>query len=171
MRLFVAVELPPSVVELVAALPRPAVDGLRWSTADQWHVTLRFLGNVDDASVDALVDALGAARGLGVVSAELGPAVGRFGRRILHVPVSGLVPVADAVVRATAAFGSAPVDDRPFTGHVTLARARDRRGVDLRPLCGTPITASWPVSAVALVRSELKPTGAQHVTVTTVEIA
>lgn len=167
MRLFVAAHLPAEALDVVAALPRPPVDGLRWSTRDQWHVTLRFLGSVEDGSVDALVAALSALPATGPVTAVLGPVVGRFGRRTLHVPVAGLSDVAGAVVAATAGFGSAPVEDRPFLGHVTLARARDRRGIDLRPLCGTPVAASWPVSSVALIGSELRPTGARYTDVAT----
>ena len=128
-RLFVAVWLPDDVLDLIAALPRPEVDGLRWTTRDQWHVTMRFFGAVE---LDEAVEAL---RRLSAppTTAELGPEVGRFGRRILHVPVDGLERVAAAVVDTTAAVGRPP-EDRPFAGHITLARARDRRrGVDLRP--------------------------------------
>ena len=157
-RLFVAVWLPEEVLDLVAALPRPDVEGLRWTTREQWHVTLRFFGSVE------LDETAGALRRVSAPSttAELGPEVGRFGRRILHVPVAGLGQVAAAVVEATAGVGRPP-EDRPFVGHVTLARARDRRrGVDLRPLAGLPIGASWPVGEVCLVESHLHPHGARY---------
>ncbi|MDP9386758.1 MAG: hypothetical protein M3Q48_02235, partial [Actinomycetota bacterium] len=87
MRLFVAVWPPADVVDGLAALPRPEVPGLRWTAPEQWHVTLRFLGEVDLAAARrafAATDITGAA------VAELGPATGRFGRRVLHVPVAGL---------------------------------------------------------------------------------
>jgi len=157
-RLFVAVWLPDDVLDLIAALPRPEVDGLRWTTRDQWHVTLRFFGSVE---LDEAVDAL---RRLSAPSttAELGPDLGRFGRRILHVPVGGLERVAAAVVDTTAAVGRPP-EDRPFAGHITLARARDRRrDVDLRLLAGVPVAASWSVGEVCLVESRLHPHGARY---------
>jgi 2'-5' RNA ligase len=159
MRLFVAVWPPGPVLDLVADLPRPAVVGLRWTSREQWHVTLRFLGRVEDPApvVEALVAA--AASVPGPITAVLGPETGRFGQRVLHVPVSGLEPLADAVVAATAGFGEPP-EDRPFHGHLTLARARAR--VDLRPLCGIPVSATWPVTTVALVRSDLHPHGARY---------
>ncbi|HKN38908.1 MAG TPA: hypothetical protein VJ456_07365, partial [Acidimicrobiia bacterium] len=94
-------------------------------------------------------------------TAELGPDLGRFGRRILHVPVGGLERVAAAVVDTTAAVGRPP-EDRPFAGHVTLARTRDRRGADLRPLAGLPVAASWPVREVCLVESRIHPHGARY---------
>ena len=61
MRLFVAVSLPPPIVRLLESLPRPGHPQLRWTTPAQWHITLRFLGDVDDV-------------------AEVAEAVGRGGR-------------------------------------------------------------------------------------------
>ena len=48
-RLFVAVWPPPEVLDVLAALPRTERPGVRWTTRDQWHVTLRFLGMADPA--------------------------------------------------------------------------------------------------------------------------
>jgi len=166
-RLFVAVRPPPDLLDRIEALPRPDVAGLRWTGRRHWHVTLRFLGPVPE--VDPVVEALGAAAGLlaGTTEAVLGPAVGRFGSRVLHVPVSGLERVSTAVVAATADIGHPP-DDRPFRGHVTLARAAGRRAsVDLRPLTGTPVTGRWPVDEICLVRSDLSPAGARYEVVAT----
>lgn len=151
MRLFVAVWPPADVVASLAALPRPDVAGLRWTSPEQWHVTLRFLG---EAGAEEAVAAFRAIEAPGEVTAELGPVTGRFGRRVLHVPVGGLGQLAAATVAATAGVGEPP-PDRPFAGHLTLARARDRRGVDLRPLSGVPVGGRWPVEELTLVASRL----------------
>ena len=165
-RLFVAVWPPDDVISLIAALPRPDVEGLRWTTRDQWHVTLRFFGSVElDAASAALQSASAPA-----TTAVLGPETGRFGKRVLHVPVAGLETVAKAVVRATKKVGKPP-EPRPFSGHLTLARARDRRrGVDLRPLVGTSVEATWPVTEVCLVESHLSSQGANYEVVETVSL-
>ena len=166
-RLFVAVWPPDDVLSLIAALPRPEVEGLRWTTRDQWHVTLRFFGSVE------LEDAAAAFRSAtaSATTVALGPETGRFGKRILHVPVDGLADVAKAVVRATKKVGRPP-EPRPFRGHLTLARARDRRrGVDLRPLVGTPIAAAWPVTEVCLVESHLSSKGATYEVVETLSLS
>jgi len=148
MRLFVAVWPPPAVVEQLGALARPDIDGLRWTGPDQWHVTLVFLGSCE---VEATRAALRRAPlPPGPVTAHVGPATGRFGRRIVHVPVAGLDDVA-ASVRAVLPGD----DDRPFRGHLTLARARERRGVDLSSVVGVPLEASFPVHEVTLVASHL----------------
>jgi RNA 2',3'-cyclic 3'-phosphodiesterase len=159
-RLFVAVSPPEDVLDRVAALDRPEVAGLRWTDRGQWHVTLRFLGRVDDVS--AAAEALRGVRAAPTV-AFLGPAVGRFGHRVLHVPVAGLGAVAAAVVAATAHVGEPP-EERPFAGHLTLARVTGRTKVDLRPLAGQPVEGSWPVDEVCLVASHLSRRGARYET-------
>ena len=166
-RLFVAVWPPDDVLSLIAALPRPDVDGLRWTTRDQWHVTLRFFGSVELEEASAALAQVSAA----ATTAVLGPETGRFGKRILHVPVDGLEGAAKAVVRATKKVGKPP-EPRPFSGHLTLARARDRRrGVDLRELVGTPIAAEWPVTEVCLVESHLSSKGAGYEVVETISLS
>jgi len=157
--LFVAVWPPDDVVALLAALDRPELVGLRWTQRPQWHVTLRFLGlaDVDDAR-RALGDLIVPEA---PVVAVVGPVVGRFGQRVLQVPVSGLVGLAAAVVRATAGVGEPP-DDRPFAGHVTLGRASKAARVDLGRVTGQPITGSWSVTEVSLVESRLSSSGATY---------
>ena len=165
-RLFVAVWPPDDVLSLIAALPRPEVEGLRWTTRDQWHVTLRFFGSVELESASEALRSVAASS----TTAALGPETGRFGKRILHVPVDGLADVAKAVVRATKSVGKPP-EPRPFSGHLTLGRARDRRrGVDLRALVGTPIAAEWPVTEVCLVESHMSSKGASYEVVETLSL-
>lgn len=160
MRLFVAVWPSPEVVDGIAAFPRPEIDGLRWTAPDQWHVTMRFLGECDET---AALDALEAVDGRSTV-ARMGPTTGRFGWRIVHVPVAGLDALAAAVADATGGIGR-PLEDRVFHGHLTLARVRDTRRrppVDIRPLADQPLAGEWPVNEVTLVQSKLGPGGARY---------
>jgi RNA 2',3'-cyclic 3'-phosphodiesterase len=159
-RLFVAVWPPDEVIELLASLPRPEDPALKWTHPDQWHVTLRFMGTVPASDLDALMARFDALAVSGQVEARLGPQTGWFSNRILHVPVHGLDAAANAVIDATRDFGQPP-DDRPFSGHLTLARAR-RGGADLRPHAGSAIEASWPVPEVLLVRSWTNPDRARY---------
>jgi RNA 2',3'-cyclic 3'-phosphodiesterase len=156
-RLFVAVWPPADVLDTVAALERPAVSGLRWTSSHQWHVTLRFLGQTELEPVVAALAGVHAAP----ATAWLGPVVGRFGHRVLHLPVVGLDDVAEAVVTATAGVGRQP-EDRPFAGHLTLARVAKGARVDLRPLAGAAVEGSWQVKEVCLVESRLSATGAHY---------
>lgn len=155
-RLFVAVAPPADALAVVAGLDRPDVPGVRWTTADQWHVTLRFLGEVEHPGpVAAALD--GAP--LVPTIASLGPRVATLGRGVLMVPVAGLDALAGAVVSATAGVGQPP-GDRPFRGHITLARAR--RGASVRGLAGAAVAATFPVQDVRLMRSRLGRGGARY---------
>jgi RNA 2',3'-cyclic 3'-phosphodiesterase len=177
MRLFVAVWPPLEVVAKVVELDRPAWQGVRWTTADQWHVTLRFFGSVPDGEVELLRESFidpgpaaatatatwtTTATAMAVAAmavAVTGPAVERLGRGVLCLPVAGLDDLAERVKAATAGVG-VPEPDRPFKGHLTLARAKP--GADLRPLAGARLSASWPVEEVTLVASQTRPDGATY---------
>jgi 2'-5' RNA ligase len=149
-RLFVAVEVPEDVRAAVAAVERPAGGDVRWSDPSAWHVTLRFLGEVD--AVPA-IDALTAVAGPPAV-AVVGRVPRRLGPTAVVLPVDGLDELAAVVGRA---FAGLPGEEgRPFTGHLTLGRLRragrwPRGGVG--PL---PAEVSWPVTSVALVESHLE---------------
>lgn len=159
-RRFVAVWPPAEVLDAVEALHRPVDLGGRWTRRDQWHVTLRFLGDVPLADV---VDALGGV-GSGPVVASVGPAVARLGRGVIQVPVDGLEALADDVVARTASLGRPP-EDRPFVGHLTLARLA---GTPPPGVLRQPISATWTVDEVAVVASHLGGTAARYETEATI---
>ena len=62
---------------------------------------------------------------------------------------------------ATAHLGRPP-DDRPYAGHLTLARVAKRARTDLRPLTGALVAARWTVDRICLVESHLSSTGARY---------
>jgi 2'-5' RNA ligase len=156
-RLFVAVWPPREVVASLRELPRPAVPGLRWTTEDQWHVTLRFLGDAGPAEAAAALDGLQfAARPMAV----LGSSVERLGGSVLQVPVGGLDDLAAAVARATGSVGL-PAPARPFRGHLTLARA-NRGRVPRVPVRDVGLAGRWEVGEVTLVASRLHSEGARY---------
>ena len=164
-RLFVAVSLPSDVIELVSDLPRPDLASMRWTTEDQWHITLRFLGEVEapSAVADALkeVPATLLEAEIDDVEAVLGAATAWFrGRQILHVPVAGLDALARAVAMATEPWGEG-TDDPPFSGHLTLARVR-RRQTGPANRAGTPVSAEWTVREILLMSSTLGPGGSRY---------
>jgi 2'-5' RNA ligase len=159
-RLFTAVDLPPDVATCIAELPRPEDRRVRWTAPEQWHVTLRFLGELDPgvlegpeglvAAVQRLPDVVAGA-GVLPVEAVMGPASAWFpGRRVLQVPVAGLEVLARGVSEVTRRWG--PGRDQPFRGHLTLARARGSASGP-QALAGAPIGARWAVPEVVLYRS------------------
>jgi RNA 2',3'-cyclic 3'-phosphodiesterase len=160
-RLFVAVWPPDDVLDQLRSLPRPDTPSVRWSTEDQWHVTLRFLGNVDD--VDEVRDALATIE-LPAADVRVGPATKRLGNGILMLPVHGVDDLAHEVLRVTDEI--VPAVERHFTGHLTVARARSRGAIP-KSLEGSPFDASWTAPSFALVRSQTKPSGAVYTDVAT----
>jgi 2'-5' RNA ligase len=171
-RLFVAVWPPASLMTRLRELDRPARPGLRWTTEDQWHVTLRFLGRVDRDAYLPLHEALTrVAAGCSPVEARAGPAPRALGRSVWAFPVEGLEPVAERLKTATADLGQPPAE-RPFRGHITLARARrpaalSGLGKQASPRAADAAAAGevadrWRVTDLTLVRSDLRPDGARY---------
>jgi 2'-5' RNA ligase len=157
--MFVAVRPDGATRELLASLSLPDAPGLRLIEPDHWHVTLRFLGDVDEHLVPRLIDALGstARRAIDPVVCIMGPGTAWFaGGRVLQIPVAGLDGTAAAVRTATVPI----VPDRgsgelPFVGHLTIARST-RGGGDTRvraAFAGTPFASSFAVDALHLVGS------------------
>ncbi|MHB8682599.1 MAG: RNA 2',3'-cyclic phosphodiesterase [Acidimicrobiales bacterium] len=139
MRLFVAVAVPDAVAAIVSAMARPDLPDVRWTTPEQWHVTLRYIGNHDDPG--AIAGALDTVAWATPVEAQMGPASAWFpGRRVLQVPVDGLQGLAEAVREATAGLGEPP--ENRFRGHLTLARVRGQRPGPAE-LAGAPLQAAW----------------------------
>jgi 2'-5' RNA ligase len=168
-RAFVALELAPEVRraigELIASL-RPRVPGARWVRPDGVHLTLRFLGDTPPARIDQLRLALaGAASACEPFEAHLSalgtfPGPGKPPRVLwlgIQVPPPGLALQA-ACERAAVAAGFPP-EGRPFRGHLTLARFRERV---LRPALPPADLGAVRLEILTLLRSDLRPGGAVY---------
>ncbi len=158
-RLFVAVWPDAETQRRLAALALTGVRGVRAVEPDQWHVTLRFVGDVEDQQVPLLVAALETAAGqvTGRVRCQLGPSTAWFpGQRVLQIPVSGLDALAVAVRTATEPLLPGPGrGGPPFTGHLTVARSGGRRAdASARAgLAGIPVAGAWAVDSIDLVQA------------------
>ncbi|WP_419922533.1 2'-5' RNA ligase family protein [Candidatus Poriferisodalis sp.] len=116
-RLFVAVWPPEGVVCELAALPRPKTPGVRWTRPQRMHITLRFLGECDQSEALEALELVSLPAG----GVTLGPAVEQLGHGVFMVPAAGIDELAAAVTDATKFIGEPP-PDRPFVGHLTVAR-------------------------------------------------
>ena len=162
MRLFVAIE-PPAALRAVLRHHAEQLPGrLRRVPEHQLHLTLRFLGEVAEHRVPALVETLAAAIGGPPIPLVLrgGGAFPSAARaRVLWAGLEGrldrLVALAEAVDRAAAAVGLPPAD-HPFRPHPTLARVRDRLPRETADaVAALPEIGGWTVDEVRLVRSTL----------------
>jgi RNA 2',3'-cyclic 3'-phosphodiesterase len=150
--LFLAVWPDQPTIERLAGLARPERKGLRWSHPGHWHVTVAFLGRADPDAATAALMGMAVAGG---AEAVLGPATGLLNRTVLVVPASGLDELA-ADARAACDEAGLELEDRPFRGHLTLARGRPG---DLAGLAGESVEARFEVHELDLVRSTTVPGG------------
>lgn len=170
-RLFVAVPLPERIKERLA-LMQQGIPGAKWMAPENFHITLRFIGEVTE---DLAEDIDGELAGIRAPAFDLELAsVGHFGHlqkaRLLWVGVErnpALQHLRDKVDRALVRAGLAPAD-RKFTPHVSLARIKGETGHHLANFLAEHSTfrsEPIPVRSFGLVASYLKATGAVHETV------
>ncbi|MGI4830374.1 MAG: RNA 2',3'-cyclic phosphodiesterase [Janthinobacterium lividum] len=172
MRLFAAVPLPLDVLQrftdlrLRLATPK---DGLRWSPSDQAHITLRFLGEVSEDEALMYAESLKRLHSAPVHLAI--ESLGIFGAKgILYASLVSSAELGDLqaqVERCVTEHGALP-ETRPFLPHLTLARSKNRTGMNTlqrlsRP--GLPALGGvvrWTATEVLLYESLLSPGGAEH---------
>ena len=127
-RLFVALDLPDSVKRSLEPLAKGLGD-VRWSTPDQQHLTLRFIGEVGNGAVPEVVEALATvpAMPFALTLEGLGHFPPRGEPRVLWVGVQKSAELARLKRRIDRALEQAgiPPDGRKFAPHVTLARFRE----------------------------------------------
>ena len=168
MRLFVAIDLPDRIKQAVAGICR-GVPGVRWLPPDQLHLTLRFIGETEDAAIATIRSGLAAitSPAFPLSLREMGCFPSPRRPRVLWVGLSGGAPLMQLqhdVETALVAAGLPP-EERPFSPHITLARLRDHREGDVAPfLARNAFFASGPftVDAFHLYSSALTAKGAIH---------
>ncbi len=174
MRTFIALELPDLFEDEVASLARQlsnAVAG-RFMRRETYHVTLAFLGDVDEMGARAAMAALDAACA-GAAPVELAPeGLGTFGRprdATLWLglrPTPELTGLAEAVRTQLDARGCS-YDRKAFRPHITLAR-RARLPEGALPGLAFPLPAT--ARRVTLFKSTLTQEGARYKPLHTVEL-
>lgn len=174
-RTFVAVEIDPDTAQRISQAIvqlRPHISGIRWVAQSNFHLTLKFLGDISDSRVEPISNALEAAlhpfprfsinaKGLGVFPDLKRP-------RILWAGLESerLAELASAVETALERLGFEP-ENRAFKPHLTIGRWRQFNGSPAR--LGEQL-ANWKTHAfgnsmieeVVLFQSILKPEGASY---------
>jgi 2'-5' RNA ligase len=126
-RLFTGIEIPDEQREEIARLRQPLPGGSKWTDPADFHLTLRFAGDVSNERAAELADRLA---GISSDAFELrlagASAFGGNEPRSLYVgvePSAELEALARANDRAARAVGI-PADPRGFKPHVTIARLK-----------------------------------------------
>ena len=125
-RLFTGLEVPSDIAAELAML-RGGVSGARWIDVENYHITLRFIGDIDERMAAEAADALGEIRRASLVVTLDG--LGWFGADKPRAIVARIRPTAPLVElqadqeRRLRRIGLEP-ETRKFSPHITLARLR-----------------------------------------------
>lgn len=187
MRAFVAIEMPDPVLRQILNGQRRMMQQLRtqqlerlvrWTPADNLHLTLRFLGEIDEEQRSQLEQSLARVAQKHPTITLFADGVGCFpnARRpnVIWCGIDGDLPALQRlqaeVERAACAVGLA-AEEKPFKAHLTIGRLQRNAhssqlqavGASVTHLDATTPKTERPVSAliqeVRLVRSELTPSG------------
>ncbi len=167
-RLFVALPLPDAARRRLADLAH-GLPGARWIPAENYHLTLAFVGEVDLARAEALAEELAAVvhPAVEVRLSGLGIAGDAHRARTLWMEAARTPPLAELqarVVRACRAAGCPP-EARRFAPHVTLARLRAADPARLQDYLSQHGAAScdpFAADAMILYSSRLAPEGSVY---------
>lgn len=132
-RLFTALEIPRDAA-LSLSLLRGGLPGARWTDVENYHLTLRFIGDVEGHVADEIANALDRVHRSSFSLALSG--VGAFGSKKPHAVWAGVRPSPDlnalqAEIERICQRMGLPSDPRKFMPHVTLARLRNSSPVDV----------------------------------------
>lgn len=128
-RLFTALEIPRNAAMSLSLL-RGGLPGARWIDVENYHITLRFIGDVDGRTADEIVDRLDRIDRPEFELALNG--IGSFGSKKPHSIWAGVSPAPELfalqgeIERICQRIGLPP-DPRKFVPHVTLARLKASR--------------------------------------------
>lgn len=180
LRLFVAIALPEPIrdeiirgrQELQPLVPQ---DVVRWTRSDQFHLTLRFLGDVPADGIEDLKKTVSNvcrnARPLSLRAEGVGFFPNPRSPRIIWVGINDqeghLAALQQQIETAVGPLSPEP-GEKNFTGHVTLGRLKNPRPTDTRDLAAWAQSfekrrfGEWTADEIEIIRSELSPAGARY---------
>lgn len=168
-RLFTGVEIP-SDIAFALSLKRGGLTGARWIDTDNYHITLRFIGDVDGQTADEVAQSLDRLSNSMRFSVRL-THLGTFGGdkpRALYAgvePSEELTRLQAAQERVLQRAGLAP-EGRKFVPHVTLARLRGGNAMEVARFiaeAGRFEPLSFPVGRFVLYSSRDSVGGGPYV--------
>ncbi|MFZ3201387.1 MAG: RNA 2',3'-cyclic phosphodiesterase [Candidatus Acidiferrales bacterium] len=174
MRLFVALDVPEDVREALGKMIerlKPMCRGARWVKPEAMHVTLKFIGHVEEARLDSIREALATVQWQGPVEMHFRGA--RFfpserSPRVLASEVEASPNIGElaAEIDRTLVPLGIPTEGRTFAPHLTLARLKPGKDTEALVRAASEMASQDFGSARAmefhLFESFLRPSGAEH---------
>jgi len=176
LRCFIAISLPEELKAKISGIQeklKAAGADVSWTRPEGMHLTLKFFGEIEDKRIpkiekalDAVVDGIPtftlSVSGMGTFPDMRRPRVIWIG---LKEDGGNLLRLQKGVEEELKKTGF-PSEDRRFTPHITLGRIRSNKNTDklLRLIEEGKVEelGSFDVSEVHLIKSELKPAGAEY---------
>ncbi len=176
MRLFIAIQIPPDVRAALAALLkefRAIAPQAKWVRAENIHITLKFLGETDSTKLTAVQEALSAIRSNQAVAMRflgLGFFPNENRAKVFWAGIessANLPAIATDIDQSMHKLGF-PLENRPFTPHLTLARF-EPPGIPPKLFAAAEERSSREFGSLTtgmfhLIQSKLKPSGAEYTT-------
>ena len=173
-RAFIAIRLPESALHAIGKIQdqlRKSGFNIRWVRKEGMHLTLKFLGDIEESDIALIQSAMEASAKKASIFALQGSGLGVFPDmrrpRVLWVGFSGDVAMLSSLqgfLESRLADLGFPKERRPFKGHITLGRAKGRLDKDKLRKALEKLesfeTESFPVQSVVLYQSTLRPEGA-----------
>ncbi|MCX8195149.1 MAG: RNA 2',3'-cyclic phosphodiesterase [Candidatus Micrarchaeota archaeon] len=163
MRLFVAILLPEAILPAVeeACAPLRTAEGARLLPRQNWHITLRFIGEVPNDKVEKVKTALAGVKFLPFGVSLFGAGAFPSAKTPRAIWIGGESEGAEelaAKIDSALSFLSLPKEK--FKLHLTVARSKGR--AELSGFLKTGQVGSFEVRSFALVKSTLAPSGAAY---------
>ncbi len=157
------------------AAVRSAWKAVRWVSRDGIHLTLKFLGDIDEHDVlraQGALDALKDMRAFRIDLCGIGAFPSVTGPRVLWIGVRQADQVRALAGRIEGTIGDINRENRSFSAHITVARLSDPAGVvpagragpleKVREMWDDQIIGTSPVDRAVLFQSILGPKGAVY---------
>jgi 2'-5' RNA ligase len=167
-RLFTGLEIPSDIGQALSTL-RGGLPGARWINPENYHLTLRFIGDVDDTVAHEVASLLGRVK-RGAFDLHLDGLTSFGGRKPRAVvanvsPAQALLDVQAEQERLMQRIGLEP-EGRKYTPHVTVARLRESSSRDVAEYLaarGFFRTSPFKVSRFVLFSSRASVGGGPYV--------
>ncbi|GAB4484782.1 MAG: RNA 2',3'-cyclic phosphodiesterase [Thermodesulfovibrionales bacterium] len=183
MRCFIAVPMPEPVISairpLLGKLARSGAD-VTWVPPENIHLTLKFLGETDEASLSRLKAALekkvASCRPFCITIAGVGYFPSEKRPRVVWIGCgNGAADGLHRAVEAAAAEAGFAPEERPFSAHLTIGRVRSPKRLQeaarvLDGYSGT-VFGTAVISEVHIMKSDLKPAGAVYQSLSGIPLA
>ena len=168
MRLFIAALLPKEIqrqLSLYINTLKPAVDGVKWEKPEKLHLTLNFLGDVDQSRIEE-ISLLLARNTQNCASFQLSTTLfGAFPNlrnpKVLYAGLSQnkVMTEFQSTIEGSLSELGFENDNRKFMPHVTLGRVKKRIILKNVPILEKK---KFNITEIGLIRSELRPEGSVY---------